>query len=170
MKGREREEVKDARFVSIVSGPRISEFEFVVLSADSIVIAYLRGACTHRDSDIHLFYVSSYETRAWCILTCSPITRLRLLSVGTSYTRFSLRASFPLAGEFRWRLLSRSVTETDIFQRGRTINLIYPGLSLVLKHDTRIAITIIAIPFHSDLIECTNRYLKHRENSNLRVP
>lgn len=27
-------------------GPRISEFEFVVLSADSIVIAYLRGACT----------------------------------------------------------------------------------------------------------------------------
>ncbi|KYN30019.1 hypothetical protein ALC57_00529, partial [Trachymyrmex cornetzi] len=79
---------KDARFVSIVSGPRILEFEFVALSADSIVIAYLRGACTHWDRHIHLFYVSSYETRARCSLTCSPVTRLRLLSVGTSYTRW----------------------------------------------------------------------------------
>ncbi|KYM95290.1 hypothetical protein ALC62_14201, partial [Cyphomyrmex costatus] len=77
---------RDARFVSIVSRPRILEFEFVVLSPDSIVIAYLRGACTHWDGHIHLFYVSSYETRARCSLKL--FTQLRLSSVGTSYTRW----------------------------------------------------------------------------------
>jgi len=105
--------MKDARFVSIVSGPRILEFEFVVLSADSIVIAYLRGACTHWDRHIHLFYVSSYETRARCSFTCSPVTRLRLLSVGTSYTRWPYVPLF-----------HSSVNSGGAFSRGRLQELI----------------------------------------------
>lgn len=73
---RERKrEGRGTRFMSIVSGPRISEFEFVVLSADSIVIAYLRGACTPGTAISTYFMSRPHETRAWCILTCSPVTR-----------------------------------------------------------------------------------------------
>lgn len=43
---RKGEKERRVGLVSILSEPRISEFEFVPLSGDSIVIAYLRGACS----------------------------------------------------------------------------------------------------------------------------
>jgi len=114
---RERErEGRGTRFVSIVSGPRISEFEFVVLSTDSIVIAYLRGACTPGTAISTYFMSRPHETRTWCtILTCSPVTRLRdvyrrwtrRIHAGPTCPFFSTRQ-----WEFRWR--PPSVTGIDI--------------------------------------------------------
>lgn len=45
-KGEMEEKERRGGIVSILSEPRILEFEFVSLSTDSIVIAYLRGACS----------------------------------------------------------------------------------------------------------------------------
>lgn len=88
----ERGEKGRGVLVSILSEPRISEFEFVPLSADSIVIAYLRGGWP-RGQAISTYFMrrdpgsAHGKTRVYsrflaCFRHAKPSLRGRLSPVG----------------------------------------------------------------------------------------
>lgn len=85
------------------------------------------------------------NTRAWCSLTCSPVTRLRLSSVDTSYTRWPyvplFHSSASSGGAFSRGRLQELISSIEVLESNLT------RLSSVLN--TTLSTGPIAVFFNS---------------------